>query len=443
VVKKSKDLLEINHKFPRCPKQDYNLFFISQHPRDSPSFQKYFTRNSILTTHNPSRKLSVEEILEFYEKIYSKAEILISKAKKNLKQKRFGNPNLLALEETEENKALFLNLRESAQELIGNMFFNISNALDLLQISRKSLSTHIEDDLDAMGALILFFILWFFCFKLTRDNFCGLCKVISDFTPRNIRNLLVNELKNVDKVTKSCILDLVIQLSLRPEEFLYPKIISRFIFESHSESDPADFYVEESMEILSSRLITDYFFSIGQKNYLKALNEIKNSIFLADLPDNILGLTLFNGHILLSESRFGLIENELLKNGFIFLCLLHEIAHYMIRYQYSTDKQWIENLTPRSLNEEAGNYLESRFFGTDFKFINIPACEFILNAKNWKMNEVKFRKKFETINKETDDNGAQLRENYQVIRFKMRSPTSVLFFRYCPKENRNRNPFNN
>jgi hypothetical protein len=321
------------------------------------------------------------------------------------------------------------------------MFFNISDALDLLEISRKSSSTYIEDDLDAMGALIIFFILWFFCVKLTIENICEFCTAISDFTPINLRNLLVNDLKNLDKVKKSCILDLVIRISLTPDVFQYPDSISSFIIQSHPKSFLADSYLEEFMKILSSRLITDYFYSIGEKNYLKALEEIKYSTFLADLPGRILGLTLFNGHILLSDSLFHIIENKVLKKGFFFLCLLHEIAYYMIRYKYSNDKQWIENLNFGSLNEDAGNYLESRLFGTKFNFINIPACEFILNEKNWNMNEGKFRKKIEAINRDTDNKGAPLQRNLQVIRFNMTYPNYLLFFRYCPKQNRNRRVF--
>lgn len=144
---------------------------------------------------------------------------------------------------------------------------------------------------------------------------------------------------------------------------------------------------------------TTYFPALTETDFTKLGKNIDKHIMFAQLPDSISGITSYFQQIFINNRFFYHKETNLV-NAAIVAIMIHELAHFFLRYQPGQSYQKIKTPNKQILNrivKEGGECFEEIIFGHKLSFMNAERAEFILELSNWNRKLDDFRADFKSI----------------------------------------------
>lgn len=147
----------------------------------------------------------------------------------------------------------------------------------------------------------------------------------------------------------------------------------------------------------------DYFPNLIDTDNSNIGNNIGEYIIFVRFPATISGLTSYFKRIFITNRWFFMEETNLI-NAAIIVVVIHELAHFFIRYIEGSKYQKIKTPTKISLQKklvkEGGVLFEEILFGQNLSFMNTERAKYILDLEKWNGTVDDFVRGFKEIESE-------------------------------------------
>ena len=257
--------------------------------------------------------------------------------------------------------------------------------------------------------LALYCIVWFFAFKISKNNLIRYRSLIHIFQRQKFVSFF-SCFQECDKILMHLVVDIFWQLIILENQFKEEEEIIDSL--PNLVTDSSDSLQEYSPEIY--KLIPELFKSALVKSKIgegiiseQIIQEFISKIYLVSFPASLQGLTLLNSYIAIKRKSNSpeQLKTEPVYKGFTLMTILHEFGHFLQRFNLNTSMKWLDHQSPEYMIDpvthipvrEAGSELITGLFGHDPEWINIPASDYIMEIKNWN-NLEEFNKEFDQLN---------------------------------------------
>ena len=254
--------------------------------------------------------------------------------------------------------------------------------------------------------LIIFYWLWFICFKVFQITLDRYQEFFSDFDKLWIKRLF-HDILNSDNIVKYLGFDLLMQYFFLVDPFAYElKVIKSlsniiednetFKFDTHCSNWILNFKTIFNSEIIKTAS------GLGDNKLQSIADEFLANTYLIEMPETLEGITLCNRIVMINLLSSDSLEYENANTivGYTIMTMIHEFGHFINRFSLKSDYAWLEKQTPDRNNEkiEGGSDFIEKIFGSEPKTISLQASKYILNINNWAKFSDTFIKEFKKSN---------------------------------------------
>ena len=201
------------------------------------------------------------------------------------------------------------------------------------------------------------------------------------------------------------------------KDILEPYVISNF---NLTWTKIEEFLKTKTLFSCYEKTIKDIYGECGltdEKNIKDCLDKIINNnikkIYFVKFPNQLIGLTIFNGEIFINKKYYDLLyncEQNISSMAVIYITILHEIMHCLIRL-FSTENNNCNNHFTNTIDriqknnskiiKESGNLFEKNLTGNLNEF-NIYNSSYILDIDNYNVSFEEFQKNLKNYTEKID-----------------------------------------
>ena len=200
--------------------------------------------------------------------------------------------------------------------------------------------------------LIIFYWLWFICFKVFQITLDRYQEFFSDFDKLWIKRLFHDILKS-DNIVKYLGFDLLMQYFFFIDPFTDEMKVLMFLPIAIGRSEAVKFETHCSNWILNFKIIFNSELiktasGLGAIKLQSVVDEFLANTHLISIPETLEGITLCYRIViikLLSSTSLD-YENAITIIGYTLMTMIHELGHFINRFSLKSDYSWLEKQTP-------------------------------------------------------------------------------------------------
>ena len=166
-------------------------------------------------------------------------------------------------------------------------------------------------------------------------------------------------------------------------------------------TDKFNSIAENTKTIFNSKIIQNSSKKLLKiKNNKEVVNEFIENTYVISLPESIKGYTLCNRTVMIQKLEDSSIQDEHdTLFGFTLMTMIHEFAHFGIRFNLKSDYAWFEKASPMIHgSKESGSSFIKEIFGYEPFTITPAASRFISDPINWTLSHKAFKNEFTDLN---------------------------------------------
>ena len=297
-------------------------------------------------------------------------------------------------------------IKFKASQILSKNYIHFKESFDYLTNDRTINASTEPNNSCYIQWLIIFYWLWFICFKVFQITLDRYQEFFSDFDKLWIKRLFHDILKS-DNIVKYLGFDLLMQYFFLVDQFAdemkviasLPIVIARrkaVKFDMHCSKWILDFKTIFNSEIIKTASGLDAI------KLQSVVDEFLANTYMIKMPETLEGITLCNRIVIIKllSSISTDYENANTIVGYTIMTMIHELGHFINRFSLKSDYSWLEKQTPERNNEkiEGGSDFIEKIFRSEPKTITLKASKYILNINNWAKLSDTFIKEFKKSN---------------------------------------------